>query len=74
MPVRQGKDKNGHFFQWGDQAKYYFDPKNPADKERARKKAEAQGRAVEANKGKAKGKPKGGFDIKGYNPDKHFLV
>lgn len=28
MPIHKGKDKEGSFYQWGNQHKYYYNPKN----------------------------------------------
>jgi len=50
MPVREGKDKNGPYFQWGHHGKkYYYDPSKPKSKEIARDKAAKQGRAIKAS-------------------------
>jgi hypothetical protein len=49
MPVHIGKDSRGCFCQWGRQKKYYYKCGDPAARERARKKAEAQGKAAYAH-------------------------
>lgn len=51
MPVKTGKDKKGCFAQWGSQKKYYYECGNEKARERAKGKAEKQGRAAKANKG-----------------------
>lgn len=48
MPVRRGKDTRGHYFQWGEGKKYYFDPDNLRSAARARNRASKQGQAVRA--------------------------
>jgi len=54
MPVRQGRDSNGPYFQWGENGKkYYYDPKSNRSKEIARKKAARQGRAIKASQARA---------------------
>lgn len=54
MPVQQGKDSNGSYFQWGEHGKkYYYDPKSDRSKEIARKKAAKQGRAIKASQARA---------------------
>ena len=54
MPVRQGNDANGAYFQWGEHGKkYYYDPKSERSKETARKKAARQGRAIKASQYRA---------------------
>ncbi len=49
-PTKCGlKDKDGYFCRWGSKgARYHYDPSNPASKEAARKKADAQGAAAHA--------------------------
>ena len=47
MPIKQGKDKEGSFFKWGQSGKkYHFDKNDPQSRERARKKTEAQQKAI----------------------------
>lgn len=46
MPVKQGLDKNGHFYRYGKLHKYYFNPENKASKTRAFNKAKRQGIAI----------------------------
>ena len=47
MPVKTGKDKKGKFARWGSHGKKYYSGSEEA-KERAKKKATAQGRAAHA--------------------------
>ena len=51
MPVHSGKDKGGCFYQWGEQAKYYYKCDDKEAGEKARKKAAAQGYAIEKESG-----------------------
>jgi len=45
------KDSKGYFCRWGKSgAKYYYDPNDKASRERAKKKADKQGAAIQANK------------------------
>jgi hypothetical protein len=48
MPLRQGSDSKGHFYQWGYHGKkyYWF---SPSERCRARKKALRQGNAIFAS-------------------------
>lgn len=47
MPVRRGNDGHGPFYQWGNSGKrYYYVSNNPASRERARRRAEAQAAAI----------------------------
>lgn len=48
MPTRCLKDSKGCFCRWGSQKKYYYKCNDKAAKERARKKANTQGRAAHA--------------------------
>ena len=55
MPLKQGyTTRNGQrvgYYQWGDAgAKYTYTPGNAAERERAKEKAQRQGRAIEASK------------------------
>lgn len=51
MPVHRGKDKDGAYYQWGESGKKYrYETGNPQSREAAKKKAEKQGRAIEASK------------------------
>ena len=50
MPIREKKDSSGHYYQWGNHGgKYYFDPKDNKDKQKALKKAQRQARAIYAH-------------------------
>jgi len=51
MPTKCGlKDSNGYYCRWGSQGKkYYYDPDSKSSRERARKKADKQGRAARAS-------------------------
>ena len=50
MPTRCGlRDNSGTYCQWGSQAKYYYTPGDKSSMERARSKADAQGRAIRAS-------------------------
>jgi hypothetical protein len=50
MPVKKGKDKNGSFYRWGHQKKYYYVTNNKASRDKAYLKAQRQGRAIKAQK------------------------
>lgn len=54
MPIHQGTDSYGSFYQFGNQKKYYYIPNNLISMNIARKKAAAQGRAIEWSKHKFK--------------------
>jgi len=47
MPVHQGQDKKGSFFQYGSQKKYYF--QTPIGAERAKNKAHQQAIAIKVS-------------------------
>jgi hypothetical protein len=50
MPVHDGEDDSGPYYQWGNHGKKYYYKKNSAVSENnARKKAGEQGRAAHAN-------------------------
>lgn len=49
MPVKRGKDSKGPYYQWGDQKKYYYKAGSEKSRERAKKRAREQGRAVRAS-------------------------
>lgn len=49
MPTRTGKDKKGCFAQWGNQKKYYYKCGDKKARERAKRKANEQGRAIKSN-------------------------
>ena len=51
MPVRSGVDAVGPFFQWGDQKRYYYLRGSVTSRRTARRRAEAQGRAIERRQG-----------------------
>lgn len=44
MPIHQGKDKKGYYWQWGHQKKYYY--RTPSESYIARNKAVKQGIAI----------------------------
>ena len=46
MPVNTGKDQKGCFARYGKQKKYYYKCGNKKARERAKKKANEQGRAI----------------------------
>lgn len=49
MPVHRGKDREGPYYQWGESGKkYYYESGNKQARERAKAKAERQGRAARA--------------------------
>ena len=51
MPVHRGKDKDGAYYQWGESGKKYrYETGDKQSREAAKKKAEKQGRAIEASK------------------------
>ena len=51
MPVHRGKDKDGAYYQWGESGKKYrYETGDAQSREAAKKKAEKQGRAIEASK------------------------
>lgn len=39
MPIYQGSDRRGHYFQWGSHKKYYYIPYSQRSKKLAKKKA-----------------------------------
>lgn len=47
--MREGKDSQGHYAQWGNQKKYYFNPDSARSRQNALEKAHAQERAAYAN-------------------------
>ena len=51
MPVRAGIDATGPYYQWGDQTRYYYLRGSLTSKRTARRRAEAQGRAIERREG-----------------------
>jgi len=46
MPVTRGQDSKGPYYQWGSQKKYHYKSGNKQSRNRAKRKAEAQGKAV----------------------------
>ena len=52
MPIHKGKDKEGHYYQYGGQRKYYYNPINPKEERRAKKRATRQGQAINISKHK----------------------
>ncbi len=59
MPVQEGKDDQGYYFQWGDSGKkYYYKKNSKRSKEIARAKAARQGRAIKASQSR---RQRGGF-------------
>jgi len=58
MPYITGSDVKGHFIKWGPSGKkYYFNPDNKTSRQRAKKNAQKQAAAINANRSK---KSKGG--------------
>lgn len=50
MPVHRSKDSEGPYYQWGESGKKYrYESGNKQSREKARKKAERQGRAARAS-------------------------
>ena len=50
MPVHRGKDSDGSYYQWGDSGKkYHYEAGDKNSRERAKDKAEKQGRAARAS-------------------------
>lgn len=52
MPTSTGKDSKGCYAQWGNQTKYYYRCGDAEARERAKAKADRQGRAAQANDAK----------------------
>jgi len=49
MPVKQGRDKDGPYYQWGDSGKkYHYPARDKAARERAKEQASKQGQAAHA--------------------------
>jgi hypothetical protein len=46
MPVHRGKDKNGSYYQWGSQKRYYYTPNDPVSRKSAKAKAHRQGGVI----------------------------
>jgi hypothetical protein len=50
MPVNAGRDSKGCYYQWGSSGKkYYYTCGDKPSRDRAKRKAEEQGRAVRAS-------------------------
>ena len=50
MPVQRGKDGDGRYYRWGDSGKrYHYKPGDKESRDKARAKAEKQGRAARAS-------------------------
>ena len=50
MPVHRSQDSKGPYYQWGNHgSKYYYKSGNQASRERAKKKAHLQARAIYAS-------------------------
>lgn len=50
MPVRRGEDSKGPYYQWGESGKKYrYTAGDKSSRERAKRKAERQGRAIRAS-------------------------
>ena len=49
MPVKNGKDSKGNYYQWGSGKKYYYTAGNKSSRERAKRNAGKQGEAAYAN-------------------------
>lgn len=50
MPLYNLVDERGHFYQWGQGKRYYYDPTNKRSQVRAKNKALMQAKAIEASK------------------------
>lgn len=46
MPIRKGKDKNGFYYRWGNQKKYYYDPYSLYSENQAYSLSVQQARAI----------------------------
>lgn len=50
MPIKQGKDSTGDYYQWGNGGKkYYFDANSKESRKKARNRALRQARAIFAS-------------------------
>lgn len=50
MPVHRSKDSQGPYYQWGDSGKkYHYTAGDRTSREKAKEKAEKQGRAARAS-------------------------
>lgn len=54
MPVVRGQDKNGFYYRFGSQKKYYYISNNPKSREMAKRKAIKQGIAIYSSGWKGK--------------------
>lgn len=61
MPVKRGNDKNGPYYRYGSATKYYYTPKNTAERRESKRLAILQGYAIEKSMEKQK-KGKGIYD------------
>ena len=46
MPIYQGQDRHGYYYQYGNQTKYYYNPKSPSDQRWAYDQAHKQSMAI----------------------------
>lgn len=46
MPVRRSKDRQGTFYAWGNQKRYYYKPGNERSRRKAKSRAIKQGIAI----------------------------
>lgn len=46
MPIHKSNDLEGPYYQWGNQKKYYFDPKKILSEMKAYEKAVRQAQAI----------------------------
>lgn len=64
MPTQTGKDSQGCYARWGNHGhKYYYQCGNKAARDRAKRKADAQGRAAHAHGYGKSTKVIGGFRV-----------
>jgi len=49
MPVKEGKDLKGYYFQWGNGKRYYFDPRDQGSIDKAKALAMKQANAILMN-------------------------
>jgi hypothetical protein len=52
MPIKNSKDVNGPYYQWGNQKKYYYVASDSKSRDDAKLKAEKQGRRIKMNQRK----------------------
>lgn len=57
MPVHPGKDKQGHFYQYGNQKKYHYNANSEQSRKRAKRKAHMQEAAIEKDQKRRGEKP-----------------